>query len=100
MFSGTTSKPLTIRELTRALRNKAAFWEDIGIELQVEEGYLAQIKLENAKDGRSCLREMLRKWLTHVDPRPTWTAIVEALEQVGDEELAGRLRSKYCTTSI
>ena len=83
----------------RALRSKAAFWEDIGVELQVDDGDLAQIRLDNAIDGRGRLREMLRKWLSRVDPRPSWTAIVEALEQIGDEELAGRLRSKYCTTT-
>ena len=97
--AGTRPCAPTLRELMRALRSKTAFWEDIGIELQISDDDLVQIKLENARDFRSCLREMLRKWLVHVNPRPAWTAIIEALEQLGDEELAGRLRSKYYTTS-
>ena len=99
IHAGTVTKPPSLRELMRALRSKAAFWEDIGVELQIDDGDLAQIRLDNAMDSRGCLREMLRKWLARVNPRPTWTAIVEALEQLGDEELAGRLRSKYCATS-
>ena len=89
----------TLRELMRALRSKAAFWEDIGVELQIDDGHLAQISSDNVMDSRSQLRAMFRKWLSRVDPRPSWTAIIEALEQIGDEELAGRLRSKYCTIS-
>ena len=82
----------------RALKSKAAFWEDIGVELLIDDGDLVQISSDNVMDSRSRLRAMLRKWLTRVNPRPTWTAVIEALEQLGDEELAGRLKSKYCTS--
>ena len=96
ILSGT--KPPALRELMRALRSKAAFWEDIGVELLIDDGDLVQISSDNVMDSRSRLRAMLRKWLARVNPRPTWTAVIEALEQLGDEELAGRLKSKYCTS--
>ena len=83
----------------RELRTKAADWEDIGVELQADDGGLRQIKQDNANDSKSCLRELFRKWLTQVSPEPSWAAIAEALEHLGDEDLARTLKSKYVITS-
>ena len=89
-----TDKP-DLKELLRELRPKAASWEDIGIELDIEDGDLQSIKSNNPGDSSSCLRDMLRKWLARVSPAPSWKAIVEAVEQLGYEQLGGRLRFKY-----
>ena len=78
----------------RELRCKAAFWEDIGVELQIDDGVLAQIKNDNSK-SIDCLREMFRKWLVQVSPTPSWSAIVEAVETIGDEELAKAIKTRY-----
>ena len=87
----------TLKDLiTELLRCKAASWEDIGILLAVDDGELQAIKSDNTGKSSSCLREMLRKWLTKASPAPSWTAIVEVLEKLGDEELARKLKSKYC----
>ena len=83
----------------RELRAKAADWEDIGVELQMNDGELKQIKQDNSNDSKSCLRELFRKWLTRVSPEPSWTAIADAVEHLGDEDLARTLRTKYVTTS-
>ena len=88
-----------MRDLLRELRAKAADWEDIGVELEVDDGELKQIKQDNATDSKSCLRELFRKWLTQTSPEPSWTAIAEAVENLGNEDLARTLRSKYVTTS-
>ena len=71
-------------------------WEDIGIQLDIEEGNLRQIKSDNSGDSKACLREMLRMWLSQVDPPPSWTAIVEALDNLGHKDIAQHIRTKYC----
>ena len=42
------------------------------------------------------LVEMLDAWLRKVDPPPTWSAIIEAVEFLGEEQLGRELREKYC----
>ena len=79
----------------RELRPKASSWEDIGIELDVDDGVLQSIKLNNAGDSSSCLRDMLRKWLAKVSPAPSWTAVIDATDNLGYEQLASRLKFKY-----
>ena len=85
-----------IKELQRELSTKVANeWEDIGIQLDIEEGILKQIRTDNAGECRACLREMLRIWLSRVDPPPTWSAIAEAVEILGHEDIAKHLRTNY-----
>ena len=85
-----------MKDLVKELYSKASdMWEDIGILLGIKDGQLKQIRTDNANDSRSCLREMLRIWLSRVDPPPSWSAIAEAVEFLGDENLATHLRSKY-----
>ena len=96
-FSALLVKP-ELKELMRELRAKAADWEDIGVELEVDDGELKQIKQDNATDSKSCLRELFRKWLTRESPEPSWAAITDAVEHLRDEKLATTLRSKYVTT--
>ena len=39
--------------------------------------------IKKDEDGvRDCLHAMLSEWLKQVDPRPTWTDIVDAVEEV------------------
>ena len=85
----------TLKILLRELRVKAADWEDIGIELEIEDGTLKQIKLDNPGDSKCCLRELLRKWLNQADPLPSWASIIEAVDGIGDESLARRLKEEY-----
>lgn len=70
-------------------------WEDIGIQLNIGEGQLKQIKLDSHGNSRTCLREMLRTWLKRVDPPPSWLDIAYALEVLGHPEHATDLRKKY-----
>ena len=40
-------------------------------------------KIRKDEDGvQDCLHAMLSEWLKQVDPQPTWTDIVEAVEEV------------------
>ena len=70
-------------------------WEDIGILLGIEPGRLNAIKTAENHTAQSCLREMLKIWLKRVFPPPSWTAIAEAVEVLGDQSLADHLRTKY-----
>ena len=86
-----------LQELFTVLCTKAADkWENIGILLGIDDGQLKVIKSNTPSDNIACLREMLRIWLSRVDPPPSWSAIAGALEHLGDENLADHLRSKYC----
>ena len=85
-----------LKDLLRELRVAASVWEDIGILLGIDDGQLKQIESDNASDIKACLREMLRVWLSRVDPPPSWSAIVEALKLLGEESLAAQLTGKYC----
>ena len=92
------SKP-TLQLLLKELYTKCAnMWEDIGILLGIDDGVLLQLKKDNPSDCKACLREMLRVLLKRVNPPPTWSAIAEALDDLGVEDLAHLLRSKYCDT--
>ena len=81
--------------LLRELRKVANEWEDIGIELDIEEGQLKQIKSDNPGDSKACLREMLRVWLSCVAPSPSWSAIADALNTLGHQDIAAHLRTVY-----
>ena len=73
----------------------ASKWEDIGIQLDIDDGRLSSIKADNNGDSTSCLREMLRIWLKRVKPKPSWEEMIEALECLGEQLLAEKLREKY-----
>lgn len=79
----------------RELKVKAADWEDIGVELEVDDGVLKQIKVDNPGDSKSCLRNLFREWLKRGDPQPKWAEIAESIEGIGDEELASKIKGKY-----
>ena len=88
-------KPIPdLKDLFKELYNTADKWEDIGILLGIQPGRLDAIKMSESK-AQSCLREMLKIWLKNVSPPPLWSAIADAVESLGDQELATRLRRKY-----
>ena len=42
---------------------------------------------------------MLKLWLKVVNPQPTWSAIVDALQSLGEDTLAKNLKEKYLYTA-
>lgn len=90
-------KTPSLSDLQRELYHSASDkWEDIGIQLRLDDRKLTQIKGSHSNDTKSCLREMLRLWVARTDPPPSWSAITDALMTLGDEQLASRLKCKYC----
>ena len=71
-------------------------WEPIGIYLHLPMATLRTIAAEHQHDPHKCLIGVLEVWLKRVDPPPIWFAIIEAMEFLGEERLAERLRKKYC----
>ena len=84
-----------LKDLVKELLTKASDkWENIGVLLGIETGILDAIKAaENLP--QNCLREMLKIWLKTVSPPPSWTAIAEAIDLLGDQNLADHLKTKY-----
>ena len=94
LFLGPQQAP-TLKLLQRELNNSVASkWEDIGIQLDIDDGQLRNIKADNNGDSTSCLREMLRVWLKRARPTPSWEEVGEALECLGEQNLAEKLRNK------
>ena len=78
----------------------AAKWYDLGLELGLTADYLDTIKKAN-DDPQDCLRELLRHWLSGVDPQPSWKALVAALRSpaVNYPALANDIGQKRCSTA-
>ena len=92
----TTSTPPKFTALLKELSTKvSADWKYIGVSLDIDEGCLSAIANDH-QQSKKCFREMLLLWLKQVDPCPTWSAIIEAIEVLEYKSLAKRLRKKYC----
>ena len=77
------------------MKDEAANWEDIAIELDFTVGEVDQIKKDNPGGCKACLRVLLSNWLKRVDPKPSWSALAEAVEEgTTNQELAGKIRKK------
>jgi hypothetical protein len=89
------TSPLKFGVLLKELLCKvSADWEDIGLTLDLNEGDLSAIKNDH-HESKKCFREMLKLWLKQVEPPPTWSAIIEAIDTLQYESLAKELRKKY-----
>ena len=81
-----------LKVLLRELRRVANEWEDIGIELDIEEGQLRQINADKGGDSKACLCEMLRIWLSCVAPPPSWSAMADAIDTLGHQDIATQVK--------
>ena len=82
--------------LKELLSKVSADWENIGVMLNVKEGELRNIR-SDYEESEQCFREMLRRWLNQVEPPPTWSAIIDAIDTYPRyKSLAKELRKKYC----
>lgn len=89
-------KEMTIGLLLKELSSEvSADWEDIGLYLELKPHILHRIKGDNQQSCKKCFREMIKAWFQQVDPPPSWSAIIEAIENLEYESLAHELRKKY-----
>ena len=92
MGSSDMSNIPQLKVLLRELRQVADEWKQIGTLLHIEQSQLMQIKFDNPGDSAPCLREMMRAWLSRVAPSPSWSAMADALDILGYQDIATRLR--------
>ena len=70
-------------------------WQQLGLELGLLKPTLEMISINNMKEIQACKREMLAAWLRWQDNvkqkgLPSWTRLLDALEQV-DAALAAEI---------
>ena len=89
--------PEDLNEVRGALHEASAKWYDIGVGLKLSVGTLNIIRADFPHVA-DCLREMCSHWLRHIDPHPSWKALIGVLESppVGEGHLAQQLRDNYC----
>ena len=68
-----------LREVQDTVWEARSQWYNIGLGLGLSVGTLETIQCNNRK-YEDCFRDMLSKWLKKANPRPTWSALAEALE--------------------
>ena len=64
-------------------------WQNIGILLELSDQDLTSIDADGDSDIDH-LRVMLRLWLSHVDPPPSWGVLAEAVEPF-DTHIAAKI---------
>ena len=89
--------PLDLKTVRNALWDARSKWYHIGVELDIETSTLDIIGTECQGKVEDCFTKVLTKWLNCVEPQPSWSALVEALESpaVDHPNLADKIRSKY-----
>ena len=88
-----------LKDLIDAFYHKVSDkWKVIGVLLEIPKGTLSHIAQKYRDESQNCLVEMLGMWLEQVHPPPTWVAIIEAVEFLGEKQLGKELRDKYCST--
>ena len=95
-----TIDQLTIGDLKtvkKAVWSARTRWKDIGLELGIIQTDLDAIEAAYRTDIGRCFIEMLALWLKQVDPPPTWSALVAALQDPTIEEgtLAKQVEREY-----
>ena len=80
-----------------------AKWRLLGVQLRLPDGTLDEIQEQNARRPDECkysFEQVFTKWKSLGTTSPyTWETMIEALRSpaVGEEKLANRLQSKYCS---
>ena len=78
--NSSSDEPPKLSKLLKLLMPVSTHWRNIGVLLELEDSSLGAIETSNRGVPDNCLREMLNKWLSQTNPRPTKTALVEAVE--------------------
>ena len=95
--SAAAATPL-LKELSNAL-DSVVNWYSLGVKLGLEDHELSTIEQNYRGDGNErCKHKMLSRWLRS-DKLPTWKAVVDALQQMGEHAVASKILAKYCSSS-
>ena len=77
-------------------------WRELGLKLGILDPTLGKIERNRRGMVEECKREMLAGWLQRVDTvsEPTWTALVEALESIGERRLADEIKKQKVSLRV
>jgi len=77
-------------------------WYFIGLWLKLPVNTLDGIKAQCGSELVECFCEMLKRWLTRVDPPPTWKSLSDALssQSVDKAQLALKVMTNHCGLQI
>ena len=95
-FQYETKDRPTRKDFNNHLRNSVTSrWEDLGIQLDITEEKLDEIKA-NSPDNVARCSEMFKHWCQKYPHEATWETLIEALESPSLEmnDLAKRIREK------
>ena len=66
-------------------------WQQLGVALGMDEDLVDEIWTNNNGIDEECLKNFLDMW---VKKSPTWNDVTNALQKIGEDELAGSLYVK------
>lgn len=91
----TASSP-TIKQVFKHLLRLSSEWKTIGTLLDLDSANLSAIE-KDYSTSIDRLREMINLWMKQINPRPTWTALIDAVQEVNPnkaEEIRQALLNK------
>ena len=86
-----------LKELSNAL-DSIVNWYSLGVKLGLEDHELSAIEQDYRGDCDRSKLEMLSRWLRNAK-LPTWKAVIDALQQMGEHAVALKIQAKYCSSS-
>jgi len=87
-----------LKELSNAL-DSVVNWHSLGVKLGLEDHELSTIEQNYRGDGiERCKHEMLSRWLRSAK-LPTWKAVTDALQQMGEHPIASKIQARHCSSS-
>ena len=75
--------------------NALSKWQFFGVMLKFQLSLLNAIAIEYPQNPENCLMNMLERWLNRVNPPPSWSMLIEALQLLGEERLALELKDTH-----
>ena len=87
----------TPKELSNEL-DSVVNWHLLGIKLGLEDHELRTIERNHRGDNERCKYEVLICWLLNAT-LPTWKAVADALQLMGENTVAWKIQAKYCSSS-
>lgn len=92
--SQTSSSTLELRDAFKVLLPMANEWQNIMALLGLPNDKMRAIKSENSAVN-DCLRESLSQWLKQTSPPPSWEALAETVELLGDYSKAREIKELH-----
>ena len=91
-----TDDPPTMKHLLQLMRDAPITdkWYELGEELLGNDIALRTFQANHPSDVDRCCREMFKRWLD-VNPDPTWSQLVTALNKIGMHSVAVSISKQY-----